>query len=150
LETVTGAMDRNDSSNPFFRNWVVSWARKLVIVKARNAVDAELAVSARRTRQRPSNAGLDTPQPVDWNLADFDKLELERALLAIDVLPRWALLLTVFERASISDAASLLNVEYDLLTFARTIGLRELACNIAREQGWIPFNSGAAPAMAMG
>jgi len=140
VNTVTDAMDHRDVANPFFKNWMVSWARKLVIVKAHSEVEAELAASARRIRQRQSTtAGWDdVPQPVDWNLADSDKPQLERALLAIDFLPRWALVLTVFERVSIEEAATLLGVERDLLWFARAAGLKELACNLAREQGWTP------------
>jgi hypothetical protein len=152
VETVTEAVDLKDAANPFFRNWMVSWARKLVIVKARSAMDGALAASARRTRQRQSAARLDAPQPADWNLAESDKLQLERALLAIDLLPRWALLLTVFEKASLEEASALLHVEYDLLSFARTVGLMELSRNIAREQGWIPALSSlpAARTMAAG
>ncbi len=138
VNAVTDAMDHKDVANPFFKNWMVSWARKLVIVKAHSEVEAELAASARRIRQRQFTAGWDVPQPVDWNLADSDKPQLERALLAIDFLPRWALVLTVFERVSIEEAANLLGVERDLLWFARAAGLKELACNLAREQGWTP------------
>ncbi|MGA2115899.1 MAG: hypothetical protein ABSH56_14250 [Bryobacteraceae bacterium] len=131
-------MDPTDVANPFFKNWMVSWARKLVIVKAKSEVEAELAASARRIRQRQSTAGWEVPPPAGWNPADSDKPQLERALLAIDFLPRWALLLTVFERVSIEEAAGLLGVERDLLWFARAAGLAELACNLAREQGWTP------------
>ncbi len=42
------------------------------------------------------------------------------------------------EKKAIEEAANLLGVERDLLWFARAAGLKELACNLAREQGWTP------------
>jgi hypothetical protein len=150
LETVTEAAEWRDSSDPFFRNWMVSWARKLVIVRARSAMDGALSASARRLRQRQAAARLEAPQPVDWTLGESDKMQLERALLAIDLLPRWVLLLTVFERVSLDEAATLLRVDHDLVAFARTVGLMELSRNMAREQGWISALTSlpGAPAMA--
>jgi hypothetical protein len=149
VDTVADAVDLNDVGNPFFKNWMVSWARKLVIVKARSRVDAALAASARRTRKRQSTDAADQLQPIDWRVGDSDRAELERALLAIDLLPRWALLLTVFEKVSSDEAARLLGVERDLFWFARTTGLMELTGNIAREQGWIPAVASAPARRAM-
>jgi hypothetical protein len=70
--------------------------------------------------------------PRNWSLSpDTTKADLERALLAIEVFPRAALLLLVFEGVRIADAATLLDAGPDLLKKAQTIGLRELTVNLA-------------------
>ena len=75
--------------------------------------------------------------PGSWSLAaNTTKLRLEDALLAIDVFPRCALLLMVFERVWLEDAATLLNSDPDLVRKAKSIGLRALTHNLARKQGW--------------
>ena len=63
----------------------------------------------------------------------IEKSDLERALLAIDIFPRCALLLTVFEKLSLDDATVLLGATKELLKKAREIGLYELARNLAPE-----------------
>ncbi len=55
---------------------------------------------------------------------------------AIDVFPRCALLLSIFEGMSLEDVATLLNGERDLVRKAQLIGLRELTRNLARKRGW--------------
>ncbi|MBV8729249.1 MAG: hypothetical protein JO336_05520 [Acidobacteriia bacterium] len=53
------------------------------------------------------------------------KSDLERALLAVDLFPRAAVLLLVFERAPLKDAAILLDSEADLVQKAMVAGVRE-------------------------
>ena len=57
---------------------------------------------------------------------------MERALLAIDIFPRCALLLSLFENFPLEDAATLLNEDPKLVAAARTIGLVELVRNLAQ------------------
>ncbi len=61
---------------------------------------------------------------------------LERALLSIDAFPRASVLLLVFERVPLRDAAILLDAEPDLVRKAQAAGVRELTMNLARTQGW--------------
>lgn len=132
VEAVADAMDLSDAGNPFFRNWMIAWSRKLVIAKALGAVEGEMAASVHRTRDRRC------PRPAEmpgrgWTLGRAaGKAELECALLAIDIFPRCALLLTVFEKVSLDDAASLLNAGRDLVKTAKAIGLAELTWNLSR------------------
>jgi DNA-directed RNA polymerase specialized sigma24 family protein len=63
-------------------------------------------------------------------------VDLERALLAIDVFPRAALLLSIFEGVPVADAAILLDAEPQLVRKAQAIGLMELTSRLARMQGW--------------
>lgn len=137
VEAVAAAMDLDDAGNPFFRNWMISWSRKLVIAKALSVVEREMAESAERTQRR------NCPRPAEmpgrgWTLdPSAGKAELECALLAIDLFPRCAVLLTVFEKVSEQDAATLLNADRQLLRTAKAIGLAELTWNLAQPR-WQP------------
>ena len=125
----------DDAKNSFFSVWMLAWSRRVFIAKALAAIRDELARSARRTASKRAGKA---PVPArNWTLAgDTTKVELERALLAIDVFPRCALLLSVFEGVSLEDVAILLDSERDLVRKAKMIGLRELTRNLARLQGW--------------
>jgi hypothetical protein len=62
---------------------------------------------------------------------DLTQPELHRALLAIDVFPRCALLLTIFEKLPVKDAALLLNADERLVLRAQATALIELTRNLA-------------------
>jgi len=148
-DAVVNAMDVNDTSNPFFRNWMISWSRKLVIAKALDSMKSELSASLARTREwhRPE----EPENPADhWSLQpDADKAEIEEALLGIDLFPRCALLLSVFEKVSVEDTATLLNADRETIRLAKTIGLEALARALeARERERAA--STAIPAVAFG
>jgi DNA-directed RNA polymerase specialized sigma24 family protein len=131
LEAVGSA----DDANPFFSAWMLAWSRRVFIAKALAGIRDELAASARRTASKRAEKA--TLPPRNWTLdRDTTKLQLESALLAIDVFPRCALLLSVFEGLSLEDVAILLDGERDLVRKAQMIGLRELTRNLARLQGW--------------
>jgi hypothetical protein len=122
-------------ANPFFSSWMLAWARRLVIAKALAAISHELAASARRTAsERSQHSALPLR---NWVLRrHVTKVQLERALLAIDVFPRCALLLLVLERMSLEDAAILLDADRRLVLKGQRTGLRELTRILARMQGW--------------
>jgi hypothetical protein len=71
----------------------------------------------------------------------LDRLQLQRALEAIDIFPRCVLLLTIFERLPMEDAVTLLDAGKETISTAQAIALTELAGNLAREQGWRPETS---------
>ena len=126
-----------DGAIPYFSTWMQSWSRRVAIAKALAAIRGELAASARRTELKRMNKPALPAR--DWALdPGTTKAELENALLAIDVFPRAALLLSVFEGVPIEDAVVLLDAHPALVKKARTIGLRELTGNLARMQGWTP------------
>src|SRR5580704_14152351 len=133
IDIAADAAVSQDDANPFFTDWMRGWQRRLVIAKALTAIHDELADSARRTE---SVHGRSSGTPRNWSLSpDTTKADLERALLAIDLFPRAALLLLVFERLRIADAAILLDADPDLLKKAQVIGLRELTANLASTDG---------------
>jgi len=137
VDVTLEALVLPDDANPFFSTWMHAWTRRVFIAKALAAVRDELAASARQTTsERVEKPAL---PPRNWTLdRGTTKLQLESALLAIDVFPRCALLLSVFEGMSLEDVAILLDAERDLVRKAQTIGLRELTRNLARKQGWTP------------
>jgi DNA-directed RNA polymerase specialized sigma24 family protein len=142
LEVTLEALDSREDANSFFSTWMLRWSRRVVIAKALAAIRGELAASARRTvSKRAEKAAL---PPRNWVVdPDTSRVQIERALLTIDVFPRCALLLSVFEGVSLEDAAVLLDGDQDLVRKAQTIGLRELTRNLARMQGWTSTATGS-------
>ena len=129
IDIAADAVASDEYANPFFADWMRGWQRRLVIAKALTAIHEELSDSARRTEAVHAR-GSGTPR--NWSLGpDTTKADLERALLAIDIFPRAALLLLVFEGLRIADAATLLDADPDLVKKAQVIGLRELTVNLA-------------------
>jgi DNA-directed RNA polymerase specialized sigma24 family protein len=133
IDIAADAAASGDHANPFFADWMRGWQRRLVIAKALAAIHGELADSVRRTEiAQASRSGM----PRNWSLSpETNKADLERALLAIGLFPRAALLLLVFEGVRIADAATLLDAKPELLKKAQVIGLRELTANLAAAPG---------------
>jgi hypothetical protein len=133
IDIAADAAVSGDDENPFFADWIRGWQRRLVFAKALAAIHDELTDSARRTEI--AHAGR-SAMPHNWSLSpETNKADLERALLAIDLFPRAALLLIVFEGVRIADAATLLDAKPELLKKAQVIGLRELTANLAATPG---------------
>jgi len=143
------AIVRADEPNAFFASWMHGWSRRILIAKAMNAVRGDLAASGRR-------AGLmrtDTPALPrhSWELdRETSKSDLERALLSIEVFPRAAVLLLLFEGMAVNDAAILLDSSPDLVRKAQALGVAELTVNLATMQGWRPATKGSGMAIVGG
>ncbi len=132
IDIAADAAVSQDDANPFFADWMRGWQRRLVIGRALTAIHDELADSARRTQIARLLWQSSGAPPRNWSLSpDTTKADLERALLAIDLFPRAALLLLVFERIRMADAATLLDADPGLSEKAQAIGLRELTANLA-------------------
>jgi hypothetical protein len=136
FNVVVQALSSEDGDNVFFSRWMISWSRRVVIAKALNAIREEMAASVRRTESQPVEK---ERIPRTWSLSrDAGKAELEQALLTMDLFPRAVVLLSIFERLPIEDTALLLNTTTDLVRRTQAVGLRRLASNLARMQGWTP------------
>lgn len=134
-EVTFQALNPADDAKPFFSTWMQAWSRRNVISRALAAVRDDLARSARQTALR-SDEKCELP-PRSWTLdRQTTKSDLERALLPIDVFPRAAVLLSVFERVPLKDAAILLDSEPNLVRKAVAAGTRDLTINLAGMQGW--------------
>ena len=126
-----------EDANAFFSTWILAWSRRIVIAKALAVVREDLARSARQMEVRRADK-LNLP-PRSWTLEPgTTTTNLERALLRIDIFPRAAVLLLVFERVPLHDAAILLESDPNLVREGLTAGLRELTTNFAR----MPWKSG--------
>jgi DNA-directed RNA polymerase specialized sigma24 family protein len=134
IEIASDAAVSTDYAKPLFSDWMRGWQRRLIIGRALTAVHGELADSARRTKLARGTGlakGSAAPQR-NWSLSPgTTKAELQQALLAIDLFPRAALLLLVFEGIQTAEAATLLDADATLIRKAQAIGLRELAANLA-------------------
>ena len=141
VEAAVEALNTDDAANPFFGDWMVVWAKKLVIARALSAVSVEMRASVLRTERRRfdySNEMESVPLSA-WNPAsDAPSHQLQDALLAIDLFPRCALLLMVFEKLSADDTVILLNADKDLVMTAKLIGLVELVRTLASAPVRVP------------
>jgi len=135
IDVTLDTLNFQGGANPFFSNWMLGWSRRVVIAKALGVIRDKLAASASSTAsKRVQKSAL---PPRTWVLdRHTTKVRLERALLAIDVFPRCALLLSVFERMSLEDAAVVLDADQSVVRKGQMIGLWELTRNLARMQGW--------------
>jgi hypothetical protein len=136
-DVTVEAIAASDDPDAVFSAWMRAWSRRLVIARALTIVREDLAASARRMALRRTEKSALPPR--SWVLdPGTTKSDLERALLSIDAFPRASVLLLVFERVPLRDAAILLDAEPDLVCKAQAAGVRELTINLARMQGWKP------------
>ena len=131
VQAFTKALDSGGYANRATSDFMLSWSRKLVIAAALDTIRPQLRESALRTARSedPDPATLAASKPAVSQ--QMTTAEFERAMLAIDVFPRCALLLTVFEKLSLDDAALLLNADKALVRKAQGQGLLELAGAVA-------------------
>jgi hypothetical protein len=132
---VTLEIIEQDDPRPFFSAWMAAWSKRVAIAKALAAIRGELDESARWTASRRAEK---STLPASNSVLDREttKIQIERALLAIDVFPRCALLLSVFEGMSLEDAEILLDADEALVRKGQRIGFWELTRNLPRMQGW--------------
>jgi len=126
-----------DNANPFFASWMRSWARRIAIAKALTKIREELTASARRTKS--ARIRKSAVAPSNWSLpAETSKARIEEALLAMDVFPWAAVLLSIFEGVPVVDAATLLDEDVLLVRKALAIGLREFTAKLASKTRPVP------------
>lgn len=135
IDATLKAVALADDPNTFFSAWMQAWSRRLVIAKALAGIRRELIASVhRKDWARADNQEIPPPY---WNLDQgTTKAELERALLLIDVFPRAAVLLRLFERLSLHDTAALLDADPKVVREAQAFGTRQLTANLGGMQGW--------------
>jgi hypothetical protein len=127
---VIETLEMADAENPFFENWMVTWSRKIFIAKVLGYVTPKTSAPELRNRLRylQSEMGRGFNRGID---PAAGRPELEEALLAIEQVPRCALLLNVFEKLAIDDIGILLNLDRESVKTATAIGLIELTRNLA-------------------
>jgi DNA-directed RNA polymerase specialized sigma24 family protein len=130
VQAFTGALN-SDANPPAFQKFMLSWARRLVIVAALGTIRRELRESVSRARPatRGELKGLAHLDPADRAL--LTKRELEEVLLAMDVFPRCAVILTVLEGLPAREAAGLLGADEDTVKAAQVQGVTEMTWRMA-------------------
>jgi hypothetical protein len=102
--------------------------RRTVVIQSVAAKESDLRL-ARDRYQRQAEYGLVSEFRAGLDaMPDF--FDVRNALLAIDLFPRYALLLTVFEGFSVRDAAMCLDSNEQSICDARSDGLLSLARNM--------------------
>jgi hypothetical protein len=137
VEAFNRALDFEEPENPVFGDFMNSWARKLIVVEALGTMRTELRLS----RQRVSRAAEDEvgSEPKWKRRAYIGREEFDEAVIAIDALPRCAMLLTIFEGMSIKAASVLLNEDVALTRKAQQMGIVQLTRNLAGDGGRDPY-----------
>jgi DNA-directed RNA polymerase specialized sigma24 family protein len=141
------AVSAADYASPFFADGMRGWQRRLVIGRALTAIHDELTESARLTQIARVHglAGGSAALKRNWSLSpDTTQADLKEALLSIDLFPRAALLLLVFEGIRMADAVILLDADPALIRKAQAIGLHELTANLA-DKNWPKEQRGNKP-----
>lgn len=125
-----------EGDNATFARWIRAWSRKLAIARALGTVAGKLKVSARRMELIDS-AQLRNLCRRNWRwLSSSNRVDLERDITAIDLFPKAALLLTIFERLSLVDAAVLLGVPKETVANAQARAMMQLSRAIGGRQAW--------------
>jgi len=133
IDAAVNASELRDGASAFFSTWVLRWSRMIAISKALASVRGELRESAGRTQERLARQRV--PRLQKWTPGlETTKIQLERALLAIDVFPRCVVVLAIFEGLPLEDVAKLLDENLQLVAKAHAVGLQDLASNLASMQ----------------
>ena len=133
IDATLDAPDAGADPHASFAEWMSAWSRRLVIARVLTGIREDLAQSARRT----ASIRLRSPEfPAGAAGMGYETTpyQFERALLAMDVFPRCALVLTHFERISVEDAAILLDATPSLVRKGRAVGWMQLVESLVRPQ----------------
>jgi DNA-directed RNA polymerase specialized sigma24 family protein len=136
VEAFTDAVEF-DEPGPTSPGSLLSWVRKLVIVAALDMVRSQVRDSKQRTQRATKNGdpsrGL--MAAAGRRVPYLTPSDLEQALLAIDVFPRCALLLTFLEGLSVNDASILLDADRELVRTAQVEAAIELTRHLTNRSG---------------
>ena len=130
VQAYTGALN-SDAPAPALQKFMLSWARRLVIVAALGTIRRQLHASALRIRPATKGelAGVSALAAAD--LAHLTKRDLEEALLAMEIFQRCVIILTILERLPVSEAAALLGSDEDSVKAAQARGVTEMTWRLA-------------------
>ena len=145
VEVVSSVLDPDDLYESFLRQGMILTSRRCVAAAAISRIRAELPASAHRTaRAAAMGCALSKPFSADSSAGlRLTKPALQQGLLAIDIFPRCALLLIVFEGLSIGEAALLLEENEALVRNALGFALIQLTRNLKRRRDWNCLRAGS-------
>jgi hypothetical protein len=128
VQALNRAVNYEGANGRIFGQSMNEASRKLIILEALDSIEIELEASKQRTSREAAVHQSGNP---GWKRRErIARDEFETAVLAIDVFPRCAMLLTIFERMSIGLAAVLLDADSRLTAAAQEIGIVQLTENL--------------------
>jgi DNA-directed RNA polymerase specialized sigma24 family protein len=131
VQAFTGALNSDDGP-PAFQQFLLSWAKRLVIVAALGTIRRQICESMLQMRlasHEDQFKGLAQSEALD--LQRLTDRELEEGLLAMAAFPRCAVILTLFERIPVEEVAVLLAADKITVKMAQAQGAAELAWRLA-------------------
>jgi len=130
VQAYTGALN-SEAPAPALQKFMLSWARRLVIVAALSTMRRQLREAELRSEPATGDelAGLDRLATAD--LARLTKSELEEALLGMDAFRRCVVILTVLEGTRANEAAELLGADVNIVKAAQARGVAEMTWRLA-------------------
>ena len=130
VQAYTGALN-SEAPAPALQKFMLSWARRLVIVAALGTMRRQLREAALLAEPATADelAGLDRLAPAD--LARLTKREVEEALLGMDAFRRCVVILTVFEGQRAQETAELLGADVHTVKAAQARGVAEMTWRLA-------------------
>jgi hypothetical protein len=139
IEVVCSVFDPEDFYESISSQPMILKSRRRVATAAITRIRPALAESARRTERAWATEWNALLKPASGDSSPgqaVTKAALQRALLTIDIFPRCALLLIVFEDVPINEAALLLDENEAVVRGAVGLALFRLTENLARRHGW--------------
>jgi DNA-directed RNA polymerase specialized sigma24 family protein len=152
VQAYTGALN-SEAPAPVLQKFMLTWARRLVIVAALGTIRRQLRESELRYRLAAGNEVAILPGLASADLERLGKRELEEVLLAMDTLPRCAVILTILEKLPVKEAAGLLGIEETAVKAALARGIAEMTWRLAgimRPVSQRPFGLGQDAMAAFG
>ena len=130
IQAVVHTLDNSQAGEPLCGNRMLAWFRRMFIAKALGSAPGPTSTAELGTRLGCLQHGERRCLPRSMQ-SPAGKPELARALLAIDLFPRRALVLRVFEKLAFEEIGILLKADRESVKTAVAVGLIELARNLA-------------------
>jgi DNA-directed RNA polymerase specialized sigma24 family protein len=138
IQAYTGAVN-SDSPAPALQKFMLSWARRLVIVAALGTIRRQLRESMLKMRacSGVDFAGLRLAHP---DLSELTRDEIENVLLGMDTFERCVVVLAILERLPVKDVAELLGTDEALVKTALARGVTDMTLRMSgldsADAGW--------------
>jgi DNA-directed RNA polymerase specialized sigma24 family protein len=130
VQAYTGALN-SENPAPGLQRFMLSWARKLVIVAALGTIRRELREGALVSGTARADELGSFDRTATAQLAHLSKDELEDVLLRMDVFRRCVLILTVLEGLPVEEVAGLVGTDPKTVKTAQARGIAEMTWKLA-------------------
>jgi DNA-directed RNA polymerase specialized sigma24 family protein len=152
IQAFTGALN-SETPAPALQKFMLSWARRLVIVAALGTIRRQLRESALRTLPATKGDVAELARLASADLGRLTKQELEEALLEMDAFSRCVVVLAILEKLPVKEVADLLGADEGAVKAAQARGVTEMTWRLAgvmRPESQRFFSLGQAAMAAFG